>query len=30
MIYEYEQRLLGAREMYEMQKLGEEFAKKLA
>jgi len=26
---EYEQRLLGAREMYEMQKLGEEFAKKL-
>jgi len=27
---EYEQRLLGAREMYEMQKLGEEFAKKLA
>ena len=27
---EYEQRLLGAREMYEMQKLGEEFPKKLA
>ena len=26
---EYEQRLLGAREIYEMQKLGEEFAKKL-
>ena len=26
---EYEQRLLGARKMYEMQKIGEDFAKKL-
>ena len=26
---EYEQRLLGAREMYKMQKFGEEIAKKL-